>query len=229
MILQAQQIRKEFIRESRETNCFQAVQETNLTLSGGTLNILMGRSGSGKSTLLNMLAGLLEPTSGKILLDGTDLYGLPDKELSRLRNQKIGVIPQGQTALHSLNVLENILLPCTLYGETVENSAVMELLERLEIAGLQTAMPSELSGGELRRMAIARALIRKPDILLADEPTSDLDDVNTAVVFDILKQFASEGKAVFVVTHENDAGKYADRLFHMDGGILRTEDESGNC
>ena len=220
MILKAEKLSKEFIRESRGTNRFPAVKETDMAISSGELIVIMGRSGSGKTTLLNMLAGLLTPTSGRVLLDGTDIYTLGDRELSKLRNRNIGYIPQGQTAIHSLNVLENVLLPYTLYKESGCEQYAQELLTELDIIGLKSAMPSELSGGELRRMSIARALARRPEIVLADEPTGDLDDENTAIVFGFLKKIAADGAAVIVVTHENEAEKYAGRVFRMDGGVL---------
>lgn len=220
MELRAVGICKEFLRGSGETNRFQAVRETDLTLTGGTLTLLTGRSGSGKSTLLNMLAGLLSPTAGKVYLDGTDLYAMPDKALSRLRCEKIGVIPQGQTALHSLTVLENVCLPYTLYGEAAHEDEARALLEELDIAALADARPAELSGGELRRTAIARAMLRRPAVLLADEPTADLDDENTAVVFGYLRRAAEQGAAVLAVTHETDAAQYADRVLRMHSGAL---------
>jgi len=221
MNVRAEQIAKEFLRERQGTNRFQAVKQTDFSLSGGEVAVMTGRSGSGKSTLLNMLAGLLMPTSGKIFIDDVDIYSLSDKELSKLRNEKIGVIPQGQTALHSLNVLENVCLPCTLYGEEMPENFAMELLERLDIADLRDVMPSELSGGEMRRMAIARALIKKPSVILADEPTGDLDDENTKIVFEFLKSVAKEQhSAVFIVTHENDGANYADRLYTMNAGTI---------
>ena len=220
MMLKAEKISKEFVREMKNTNRFIAVQETDFTLESGTFTVLTGRSGSGKSTLLNMLSGLMLPTSGKILLNDTDMYALSDKELSRFRNQHIGVIPQGQTALYSLNVLENICLPYSLYGEDAHQQEALHLMEQLGIAYLQNAMPSELSGGELRRMAIARAFLRKPELILADEPTSDLDDENTRIVFSFLRQASRGGSAVFAVTHESNAVQYADRSFRMDAGVL---------
>ena len=221
MTVRAEQIAKEFLRERQGTNRFQAVKQTDFHLNGGEVAVMTGRSGSGKSTLLNMIAGLLVPTSGKIFIDDVDIYSLSDKELSKLRNTKIGVIPQGQTALHSLNVLENVCLPCTLYGEEMPEAFAMELLERLDIADLRDVMPSELSGGEMRRMAIARALIKKPSVILADEPTGDLDDENTKIVFEFLKSIAKEqNSAVFIVTHENDGANYADKLYSMNAGII---------
>lgn len=223
MSIRAEGVTKEYIRESKGTNRFFAVKETDITIESGALTVLMGRSGSGKSTLLNILAGLIVPSSGRVFLDETDLYALPDAELSRLRNKRIGVIPQGQTALHSLTVMENVMLPYTLYkdaGEKDEQYA-RYLLEQLDIAELAGAMPSELSGGELRRMAIARALVRKPGVILADEPTGDLDDENTETVFCCLKSFAQDGAAVLVVTHENGAEDYADRLLKMSAGTIQ--------
>lgn len=218
MKLQAEKISKEFIRNGRGSNTFFAVQETDFTLSEGTLTVLTGRSGSGKSTLLNMLCGLSAPTSGKVLLDETDLYALSDTELSKLRNQKFGVIPQGQTALHSLTVLENILLPFSLYRQPADIKYAEELLEQLDIANLRDVKPAELSGGELRRMAIARAVVMKPACIFADEPTGDLDDENTETVFRFLRDAANRGAAVMIVTHEHDAEQYADAAFRMQAG-----------
>ena len=219
-MLEAQGIRKEFLRQGRGTNRFIAVQETDLTLSAG-LTVLTGRSGSGKTTLLNMLSGLLLPTAGRILLDGTDLYAMEDAALSRLRCEKIGVIPQGQTALHSLSVLENVLLPVQLLDKKADRTQeALALLEHLGIAALQSDRPAALSGGELRRVAVARSVINHPALLLADEPTGDLDDENTAAVFRFLREYADQGAAVLVVTHETDAAQYADRVLRMDAGRL---------
>ncbi|SBV97408.1 Lipoprotein-releasing system ATP-binding protein LolD [uncultured Eubacteriales bacterium] len=198
-----------------------AVQGITLELPSGQLTAIVGRSGSGKSTLLNLLAGLLTPTEGTVLLDGQELYRLPDAELSRLRSQKIGVIAQGQTALQNLTVLENIILPCALYpGVSDAAGRAQALLERVGISRLATARPASLSGGELRRMAVARALIRQPSVILADEPTSDLDGENTAAVIALLRQAADQGSAVLLVTHETDCLKSADEVYRMDGGML---------
>ncbi|MBQ8966092.1 ABC transporter ATP-binding protein [Ruminococcus sp.] len=220
MELKAEKITREFIRPGGKTNRFFAVKETDLTLASGKLTVLMGRSGSGKTTLLNMLSGLLMPSTGKITADGRDLYAMPDKELSKFRNVHMGVIPQGQTAIHSLNVTENILLPFGLYGDKPDEARAKELMERLDIAELASARPAELSGGELRRVAIARALVRRPEVIFADEPTGDLDDENTAAVFTFLKECAREGAAVLVVTHENEAVNYADEVLRMNAGTL---------
>ena len=222
--LVAQGISKQFFRKGRESaQYFDAVAATDLSLAPGEFVVLMGRSGSGKSTLLNMLAGLLAPTVGTVLLEGRDLYALSDDELSRVRNQSIGVIPQGQTPLHSLTVVQNVALPYLMYqpDDGIEARA-LELLDTLGIRNLADSYPSELSGGELRRMAIARALACNPVVLLADEPTSDLDDENTREVLRLLRKAADEGAAVLVATHDQEARTFADRTLRMNAGKLES-------
>ncbi len=221
MKLIAQNVKKDFPRASKSSNYFTAVQPLDFELPSGEMIEITGRSGSGKSTLLNMLAGMLTPTDGKVLLDDTDLYALDEKALSRLRNEKIGLIPQGHTALLSLTVLENVLLPSILYSrEQPPEVRAKELLEQVGISALMNAKPNELSGGELRRMAIARALLMNPGILLADEPTAGLDNENTLAVLSLLRKAADDGAAVLLVTHEDEAAQFADRVLTMDGGRL---------
>lgn len=220
MSLEALDLKKEFIRETRTSNRFAAVDGISLTLEKGQVTVIMGRSGSGKTTLMNMLCGLLAPTSGKVRLDGEDIYALSDSRLSKLRGSRMGVIPQGQTALGSLNVLQNVLLPCTLSRQEGDEARARELLEHLGIAELAGAMPAELSGGELRRMSIARALMRSPEYIFADEPTADLDDENTALVLGFLKETAAEGASVLIITHENEAAAYADRVLTVKSGRI---------
>ena len=226
MTVEAQGAAKEFIRDSgKGSNRFAAVSGADLRIEPGKLTLLMGRSGSGKSTLLNMLSGLLTPTAGKVLYDGEDIYSWDDEKLSRFRGEHTGVIPQGQTAIHSLSVIDNVCLSYMLYGGKGESPAsayprARELMERLGIAQLENAQPSELSGGELRRMAIARALLRRPEVVFADEPTCDLDDENTRLVLAVLKETAAAGAAVFVVTHEREAEQYADVIYNMNASVL---------
>ena len=220
MVLKADKITRQYFRKTKDSNVFLALRETELTLEPGTLTEITGRSGSGKSTLLNVLAGLLTPTSGKVFWDGVDVYSMEDRERSRLRNEILGVIPQGQTGLHALTVLENVKLPCLMYGAEVSDEEAASLLERVGIASLQNEYPSALSGGELRRLAIARALIRTPGIILADEPTGDLDDENTKAVLSLLREQADRGATVLLVTHEREAAAYADRVYRMKAGVL---------
>lgn len=221
MILKADNISKTFFRNSGSSNYFYAVSPLNIEMLPESVTVLTGRSGSGKTTLLNMLAGILEPTEGKVLLDDTDLYSLKDDTLSRLRNERFGGVPQSRSAVDTLTVMENILLPAKLYGKHAPAEEACQWMEQFGIDSLANAMPRELSGGELRRMAIIRAIVQNPDILFADEPTGDLDDENTDIVLSALYSFAhDQKKAVFIVTHENDALKYADRLFKMEKGRI---------
>lgn len=225
MELKATKISRQYTRQGRGTNIFTAVQETDFLVPAGKLVEVEGRSGSGKSTLLNMMAGILAPTTGRVELDGQDLYALPDAELSRLRNRQIGMIPQGQTGLRALTVLENVLLPARMYPADRDDasgglSRAQTLLEQVGIGHLRDAYPDELSGGELRRLSIARALIMDPGAVLADEPTADLDDENTRTVLSLLRQCADEGRAVLLVTHEREAAAYADEVWRMSEGVL---------
>lgn len=219
MDLIAKSIRRDFPRAGKNSNFFTAVQTLDFELHPGKMVEITGRSGSGKSTLLNMLSGMLKPTSGQVFLDETDLYALNEDSLSRLRNEKIGLVPQGHTALLSLTVLENVLLPSILYRKDLPpEKKARDLLGEVGLSGLMSAKPNELSGGELRRMAIARALIMDPPILLADEPTAGLDEENILSVLKLLRKAADTGTAVLFVTHENEAAQFADEIHTMDGG-----------
>ncbi len=220
MELIASGLARRFLRRSGDAGVFEAVRPVELTLRGGEMTVLTGRSGSGKTTLLTMLAGLLTPSAGTVSLDGRDLYSLADADLSRLRARHFAVIPQGASVISSLTVMENILFPAALARQTPPLRAAEALMERLGILQLRNAAPGELSGGELRRMAVTRALAGQPDFVFADEPTADLDDENTVLVLTLLREAAQKGASVFVVTHEKDAAAYADRMLHMDAGSL---------
>ena len=227
MRLTAQSIKKDFPRKSKSSNYFTAVQTLDFEMESGKVVEITGRSGSGKSTLLNMLAGMLTPTSGKVLLDDIDLYALDEKALARLRNEKIGLIPQGHTALLSLTVLENVLLPSILYSrETPPEERARKLLTDVGLGALMDARPNELSGGELRRMAIARAMLMQPDILLADEPTAGLDSENIIGALSLLRSAADNGASVLLVTHESEAAEFADEVYVMDNGKLCSNADS---
>jgi len=222
MELRAENISMRYFRKRGKANFFEAVCPVSLTLKSGEMTVLKGKSGSGKTTLTHILAGLLNPSDGKVFLNETDLYALNDADLSRLRNEKIGVIPQGRSAVDTLTVYENILLPGMLYGKGEDRTAkAEEWMEKLGIAELRDAMPAELSGGELRRLAIARVLAGDPEVILADEPTGDLDDENTQIVLETFHSFAHEkNRLVFIVTHESDVLPYADRIMTMENGRL---------
>jgi putative ABC transport system ATP-binding protein len=228
MRVRAEEISKQFRRLRGDSNILTAVEKTSITLEPGKIYGVFGPSGSGKSTLLSMLSGLLAPTTGKVFLDDRDLYSLEDKELSSIRNERMGFLPQGQTAIHSLTVLENILVPYTLHGRAPRRRNELDaalsragaLLGELEIGGLADVMPSELSGGEVRRMAIARALIRQPDFLFADEPTGDLDHQNTTIVLSLFRRLADHGLSIFLVSHDAEVFPYADVVYEMEKGVI---------
>lgn len=226
MRLTLKQVSKWYFRGKGDSNRFFAVEACDLCVEPGKLVVLTGRSGSGKTTLLHMAAGLLTPDSGKVLADEEDLYAMDDRKLSAFRNRCMGVIPQGQSILPALTVLENIRLPKLMYGKDAapgparEDEKAQEWLERLGIAHLRDVSPNELSGGELRRAAVARALYSDAPLLFADEPTSDLDDENTGIVLSALREAADRQRAVLMVTHEAHAERYADTAWRMNRGRL---------
>lgn len=224
MIIEATGVSKEFARARGGKRVFTAVHPLDFGLDERQLTVISGHSGSGKSTLLTMLAGILTPTAGHVHVDGTDLYALRDEERSRLRNARIGLVPQGNTALRALTVLDNVLLPSVLYSRDEAPAARgRELLTTVGLADLAEAKPTELSGGELRRMAIARALLMEPSIVLADEPTAGLDSANATAVLTLLRDAANAGAAVLVVSHEAEARHFADRSYTMEDGHLRDQ------
>lgn len=219
MSLVIEKLRKEYLREDRT---FCAVENVSLTVAPSDMLCIQGRSGSGKSTLLNMIAGLITPTSGHISFEGQAYSDMNDDALSLLRNTKIGFIPQGHSILPNFTVFDNICLPYYLFkraGDPTEKA--MSLLERVGIGQLARQYPARLSGGELRRVSIARALLQSPSLLLADEPTNDLDAQTTQEVMLLLRNIASEGAAVIIVTHEAEAAGYCTRRLRMEVGRLK--------
>ena len=221
MKLRAENISQDFLRDSAREGYIVAVAETDLCLSSGTVTAVMGRSGSGKSTLLHIMGGLLPPVTGKVFVGATDLYALPEDARAKLRSSNLGIVPQQLMSLRALTVRENVLLSALLYGREQGVSAHADaLMERLGIASLAQVYPSELSGGELRRMMIARALAGTPQILLLDEPTGDLDAENTRRVLELVRETAGAGTAVLLVTHERAAASYADVCYTMAEGRL---------
>ena len=227
MELRAENISQDFLRDSAREGYIVAVAETDLCLSSGTVTAVMGRSGSGKSTLLHILGGLLPPVTGKVFVGTTDLYALSEDARAELRSNSLGIVPQQLMSLRALTVRENVLLSALLYGREQGVSAHADaLMERLGIAHLAQVYPSELSGGELRRMMIARALAGTPQILLLDEPTGDLDAENTRRVLELVRETADAGTAVLLVTHEREAASYADVCYTMAEGRLERDGNS---
>lgn len=292
-LLELVDLTRQFVRRGTP---FDAVSHVDLTIDAGEFVAIVGRSGNGKSTLINMVAGLVRPSSGTVHVDGREVTELSDKELSLLRNRTIGFVTQSQTLLGNLTVLDNVILPATMFpdalpfmeaenkddaaaqkqnstAETVpgieseadndsasdENSTesstepdpfmpdviapitgtdqslysalgqpdvlterAKHLLTQLGVADLADSYPRELSGGEMRRVSIARALMNQPKLLIADEPTGDLDQESTDIVMKLLRSQADNGTAILMVTHDPDALEYADKVYRMDAGVLST-------
>lgn len=166
--------------------------------------LLLGESGKGKTTLLHLLSGLLSPTNGKVLIDGTDLYSLSSKERDRFRGENIGIVFQTPHFVESLTVLDNLLLPAFFTGKSIDKAKAISFLDRLNIADKKNKKNNQLSVGEQQRVAIARALMNEPKVLLADEPTSALDDKNASEVITLLEEQAKlSDAALIIVTHDN--------------------------
>ncbi len=198
-----------------------ALDGINLHVKKGEFLAIVGTSGSGKSTLLNMLGGLDVPTEGEIVIDGQNISGLKKDELTILRRRKIGFVFQNYNLLPLLNVYENIVLPIRLDGGREDENAVDEILELLHLTEKKYAMPSQLSGGQQQRVAIARALSAKPSIVLADEPTGNLDSRTGQDVLGLLKVSAQKlSQTVVMITHNDEIAQLADRIIRIEDGHI---------
>ena len=201
MLLQTKQLSRTFTRSGSD---FFAVKEADFTIDSSDFVFIVGRSGSGKTTLLNLLSGILEPTSGTVLFEDKDITLMSDTEKSYYRNESIGFVPQSLGALPNLSVLDNVRVPFFLFkrdGDT--EGRALSLLEVMGIAHLKDEMPKNLSGGESKRMLIARALMNAPKLLIADEPTANLDAETAAGVMQAIKDINKLGTAVLIVTHDS--------------------------
>ncbi len=198
----------------------------DLDVAEGQFVAIMGPSGSGKSTLLGLLAGLDDATSGSIILDGTEITGLKEDDLALVRGRKIGFVFQSYQLIPTLNAEENVMLPAELMG-TGDLKRARALLERVGLAGRLDHYPVQLSGGEQQRVALARAFMVNAPILLADEPTGNLDSVNGAAVLQLLIELnRTEGTTLVMVTHDRELASFADRRVTMRDGVI-VSDEAG--
>jgi putative ABC transport system ATP-binding protein len=199
------------------------LRDVSVTIASGEIAVLLGRSGSGKSTLLNVIAGIDTPTTGSVVVDGTDLTALDEQARTRFRRRHIGFVFQFFNLIPMLTVEENLLLPLELNGRAdVKGVArARALLERVGLGGRGESYPERLSGGEQQRVAIARALVHEPALILADEPTGNLDAETAADVLELLDTLAREGgRTVLMVTHSQEVVGVADRIFTVQRGVL---------
>lgn len=204
-------------------NLVKAIDHTDIRIEPGEFVAVVGRSGSGKSTLLHMLGGLDRPDSGKVLIEGRDIFRLKDERLAVFRRRKIGFIFQSYNLVPSLNVWENIVLPIGLDGRKVDQEYVMDIIRRIGMEDRLHALPNTLSGGQQQRVAIARALASRPAIILADEPTGNLDSRTEIEVVNLLKNCVTEyGQTLVMITHDESIAQMADRMIVIeDGKVVR--------
>ncbi len=205
---------------SKEFGKVKALDNINLNIYKGEWLAIMGPSGSGKSTLLNILSLMDDPSSGKYILDNEDLEQINEEQKITLRREKIGLIFQQFHLIPYLNALENVMLS-QYYHSSVDEEDAKAVLEKVGLSHRLSHLPSQLSGGEQQRVCIARALINNPEILLADEPTGNLDEANEKIVLETLQKLKNEGKTIVLITHNPELAKFADRTLVLQHGILK--------
>ncbi|MHB0867705.1 MAG: ABC transporter ATP-binding protein [Thermoleophilia bacterium] len=199
----------------------QAVAGVSLTLPDGDFIAIVGHSGSGKTTLVSLMGGLTRPTAGRVLIDGADIWSIEAEALAHLRGERIGFCFQFASLIPTLNCLDNVRLPVAFAsGGKGGSGRAMKLLETVGVADKARAYPAELSGGQQRRVAIARALVNEPRIILADEPTGDLDEATEADIMDLFQEVNSRGATVVMVTHSTRLANHASRIYTMADGAL---------
>ena len=199
----------------------EALRGVNLTINKGEFLSIVGTSGSGKSTLLHMLGGLDRPTDGKVIIDGKDIFSLKDEELTIFRRRKIGFVFQAFNLVPVMSVYENIVLPIELDGEKPNQELVNEIINTLGLSEKLKAYPSQLSGGQQQRVAIARALASAPAIILADEPTGNLDSKTTQDVMGLLKVTSQKfAQTIVMITHNDEIAQLADRSIRIEDGMI---------
>lgn len=200
-------------------NLVRAVDHTNLQIERGKFTAIVGRSGSGKSTLLHLIGGLDRPDSGRVIIDDKDIFSLKDDKLAKFRREKIGFIFQDFNLIPSLNIWENVVLPLGLDGRKAEKDAVNKIFDKIGLSEKKNAMPNTLSGGQKQRTAIARALVTNPAMILADEPTGNLDSQTEIEVMSLLKSCVTEfGQTLVMITHDETIAQMADVVIVIEDG-----------
>ena len=216
-------MKKELIKINnlnKEFGKVKALNNINLSVYEGEWLAIMGPSGSGKSTLLNILSLMDTPSSGEYILDNENLEQMDEEQKITLRREKIGLVFQQFHLIPYLNALENVMLSQYYHSSVDEEDAKM-VLEKVGLSHRLTHLPSQLSGGEQQRVSIARALINNPELLLADEPTGNLDEANEQIVLQTLQKLKNEGKTIVLITHNPDLAKFADRTLILQHGVLK--------
>ncbi|WP_018751067.1 ABC transporter ATP-binding protein [Paenibacillus sanguinis] len=218
-IVQTIQLKKHY---GQGSTVVKALDGINLSVERGEFVAIVGTSGSGKSTLLHMLGGLDRPTQGQVLIDDHDLFAMDDEELTIFRRRSVGFIFQSYNLIPILNVYENVVLPIELDGATVDQAYVDGIISALGLEGKRDRLPSNLSGGQQQRVAIARALATKPAIVLADEPTGNLDSKTSQEVLILMKQLSERfGQTIVMITHNEEIALMANRVIRIEDGLVQ--------
>jgi len=217
-ILSLQGVSKNYLTDGQSVP---ALRQVSLEVEAGEFVAVVGRSGCGKSTLLNLAGGMDFPTAGTVLIDGVDTSGLGDAAQTRLRREKVGFVFQSFQLLHTLTAVENVELPLLLAGSTEARARALDRLRWVELDGLADRFPHQLSGGQMQRVAIARALVHSPKLLLADEPTGNLDTATGSVILELIKRLTRDQKtATVMATHSLEAAEVCDTLVRLRDGHI---------
>lgn len=220
MIIECQDVCKTYLTDGKEVR---AADQVNMKIQTGDFVTILGHSGSGKTTLLSLIGGLTSPDKGRILIDGHDSWSGNDRQVSEVRNATIGFVFQFASLIPTLTSLENLLLPLSFSTSKKEGrKRALDLLDNVGLTDKANSFPSQLSGGQQRRIAIARAFINEPDIILADEPTGDLDEATEAEILEFFKSYHQKGTTFIVVTHNSDLAKSQEnaRIVQMSNGKI---------
>ena len=224
-ILRVENLRKTY---GKGENVVHAVDNVSFSVEKGEFIAIVGASGSGKSTLLHLLGGVDRPTSGKVYIDGKDIYSLSDDNLAIFRRRQVGLIYQFYNLIPILNVEENITLPCELDGKEIDKQRLEEVLKTLNLTNRRKNLPNELSGGQQQRVSIGRAVINNPAIMLADEPTGNLDSKASEEIISLLKLSNKKYKqTVIVITHDEKIALEADRIITIEDGKIIKDERNG--
>lgn len=218
MLLKTKSLSKSF---TRGRNSFFAVKDVDFSISASDFVFIVGRSGSGKTTFLNLISGVLDPTQGQVFFEDQDISSMTDTDKSFYRNESIGFVPQSLAYLPNLSAFDNVRVPFFLFNRDGDSEGrALSLLDLMDIAHLKNEMPQNLSGGELKRMLIARALMNSPKLLIADEPTANLDKETSETVMNLIKSVNKLGTAVLIVTHDFEILNENSTIYRMNDGEL---------